>query len=124
MDHRSVSKHSQLKRRAVERHRLRLQLSDFVNVRGDQITLGSLADIRCAECIDNPMARFLVGDERTDTNDRMVDVLRKLLAEFPSDFVIGFAVVTVGSGEPFQVGCRLDVPNDGSLLRRVAGTTV
>ena len=44
------------------------------------MTLGSLADMRCAECIDNPVVRFLMGDKRTDTNDRMVDVLGKLLA--------------------------------------------
>jgi hypothetical protein len=41
---------------------LRLQLDDFIDERGDQMTLGSLADMRCAECIDNPVVRFLMGE--------------------------------------------------------------
>jgi hypothetical protein len=37
-------------------------LSDFVNERGGQITLGSLADMRCAECIDDPVVILTMGN--------------------------------------------------------------
>lgn len=44
------------------------------------------------------------------TDDRMVDVLGKLVAQLRSDFVLSFPVMTVGGCEALQVRYSLDVP--------------
>jgi hypothetical protein len=42
----------------------------------------------------------------------VVDVLAELVAQLIADLVVGLADVAVSGGEAFQVGDRLDVPND------------
>jgi len=48
----------------------------------------------------------------SSTNDRMVDVLGKLLAQLRSDFIIGLAAVPIGGCEALQVRYGFDVPYD------------
>jgi hypothetical protein len=70
--------------------------------------------MRCPKRIYNPVTAILtVGNQGTDANDRVVDVLGKLVAQFGANFVVALADVTVGSGETLQVGHRLNIPNDG-----------
>jgi hypothetical protein len=53
-----------------------------------------------------------MSDQSANTDDRMVDVLGELVAQFGSNFVISLADVAVGSSEAFQVRDGLDIPND------------
>jgi hypothetical protein len=55
---------------------------------------------------------FTVGNQRPDTDDRVVDVLGELVAQFSSNLVIALADVTVGSGEAYQIADRLHVPHN------------
>jgi hypothetical protein len=51
-------------------------------------------------------------DEGTNTDDRVVDVLGKLVPHRSADFIIGSAVVPVGRGEALKVRDRFDIPDD------------
>jgi hypothetical protein len=42
----------------------------------------------------------------------MINVLRKPVAHFSPDFIIGLSFVTVGGDKPLEVGYRLNVPDD------------
>src|ERR1700681_4129488 len=68
--------------------------------------------MRCAKCIDDPAAIFLTSNQRADTDDRGVDVFRKLVAHCSADVVVGLAGMPVGRGKSFDVGNGFDVPND------------
>jgi hypothetical protein len=68
---------------------------------------------RCPKRIDYPKtAVFSLGHQGTDTDNRVVDVLRKLVAEFGSDFIIVRPPMTIRSGEAFQVRDSFNIPND------------
>jgi hypothetical protein len=46
----------------------------------------------------------LVRNQRPDTHDGMIDVLRELVAHCRADFVVGLAVVTIGSSKTSRSG--------------------
>ena len=53
-----------------------------------------------------------VRDEGSDADDRVVDVLRELVADRLADLHVGLAHEVVGGREPAQVGHGLQVPDD------------
>src|SRR5262249_49490347 len=59
-----------------------------------------------------PMVGLAVRDEGADADDRVVDVLRKLVADRLPDLHVGLANEIVGRCEPAQVGHSLQVPDD------------
>ena len=65
-----------------------------------------------AERIDDPMAIFLMRGQGTDTDDCMIDVLRKLVAHGEPNIVIALARMTIGGGKALQVRNRLYIPDD------------
>jgi hypothetical protein len=50
-------------------------------------------------------------DQCPNADDRVIDVLGKLLAKFRSNLVVGLSVVTVSGCEAFQVRYGFNVPN-------------
>ena len=83
MDHRTIAQDGKVKGVTVERYELRCQFGDAVDERRDQFLLGSLPDMRRADCVYCPMVSLLMSDERADTDNRVVDVLWELVAECP-----------------------------------------
>jgi hypothetical protein len=53
-----------------------------------------------------------MGNQRTDADNRVVDVFGEHSPHCGANFVVADAAVTVGSGEALQVGDRFDIPND------------
>src|SRR5262249_53460835 len=53
-----------------------------------------------------------VRDEGSDADDRVVGVLRKLIADGLADFHVRLADKIVGRREPAEVGHSLQVPDD------------
>jgi hypothetical protein len=53
-----------------------------------------------------------MGNQRPDTDDRVVDVLRELVAHFGSNVIIALPGMAIRSGETFQVRDGFDIPND------------
>ena len=85
---------------SIEGNELRRQNSDLFHESRDQVLLGSLTDVRCPERIYNPTTGFFtMGNQRPDTDDRVVDVLRELFAQFGPNFVIALADVAVSGGD-------------------------
>ena len=58
------------------------------------------------------MVGLPVRDERSDADDRVVDVLGKLVADRLADLHVGLADEIVGGREPAEVGHGLQVPYD------------
>lgn len=58
------------------------------------------------------MARFPMSSQGADADDRVINVLGKLVAHRGADFVIALANMTTGSGEALDVRDRFDVPNN------------
>lgn len=54
-----------------------------------------------------------MGNERPNTDDRVVDVLGELVAQFGSNFIVALASVAVRGREAFEIRDRFEVPNDG-----------
>ena len=113
MDHCSVTQNRKIERRPIESDELRRKRRDLVHEGCDQLLLGSLSCVRCPKRIHSPTtAFFTMGNQRPDTDDRVVDVLGELVAQFGSDLVVGLADVAIRGGKAFQVGDSFDVPND------------
>jgi len=53
-----------------------------------------------------------VRDEGTNANDRVVDVLRKFVADRLADLDVGLADEIIGGREAAEVGHGLQVPDD------------
>jgi hypothetical protein len=53
-----------------------------------------------------------VRNERSDADDRVVDVLWKFFADRLADLDVGLADKVVGGCEPAEVGHSLQVPDD------------
>ena len=53
-----------------------------------------------------------MGNQRTDTDDRVVDVLGELVPQLGSNLVVAFADMAVSGGEALQVGDGLNISND------------
>src|SRR5262249_1665937 len=77
---------------------------------------GSLAHVGRANGVDSPVIGLAVRYESTDADDRVVDVLRELVADRLEDFGVGVADEIVSGREPAQVGHSLQVPDDDARL--------
>jgi hypothetical protein len=88
------------------------ELRDLVAEGGNQLLLGSFAYVRGADGVHCPVIDFAVRYERSDADDRVVDVLWKLVAHRLAYFQVGLADMIVGGCEPGEVGHSLQVPND------------
>jgi hypothetical protein len=115
--HRPVPQDRQVEAVAVERHQLRLQLGDPVDEGGDQLLLSPLAHMGGADGAHRPVATLSVGDEGADAHDRVVDVLRELVAHGLADFLVGKTDEVVRGCKPANVGHRLQVPDDDVPVR-------
>ena len=89
-----------------------LQLGNPVDEGRDQLLFGSRGDAGRAQRIHNPAVIVLMGNQRADADDRVVDVLRKLVADGGADLVVGLAIETLGGRKPLEVGDGLDIPGD------------
>ena len=112
MYHRAIPKHGQVKARAIERHQLRTDFRNPVHEPGYEFFLGPFPDVRCAEGIDLPMPVIAVGDQSTDTNNGVVDVLREFISHCLANLMLGLAVMPIGGGKASEVRDRFNVPND------------
>ena len=65
-----------------------------------------------AHGVHRPVLRLPVRYERSDADDRVVDMLWKLVAHRLADFYVGLADKIVGGCEPGEVGYGLQVPDD------------
>ena len=65
-----------------------------------------------AKRINGPATIFLMSNQGTNANDRVINMLGKLVAHRGADFVIALAVVPVGSGEAVEMRNGFDIPND------------
>jgi hypothetical protein len=60
--------------------------------------------MRRSQSIDCPSTIFLVSNQRSNANDRVVDVLREFVAHGRANLVIALAVMAIGGDETsFQV---------------------
>ena len=77
-----------------------------------------------AKRINGPATIFLMSNQGTNANDRVINMLGKLVAHRGADFVIALAVVPVGCGEALEIRNGFDIPNDhvahGSTVNRLA----
>ena len=69
-----------------------------------------------------PDLLFPVGNQRPDTNDRVVDGLGELVAKFGSNLVIALAEMAVCGSEAFQVRDGFDIPHN-EIVRHVAAVS-
>jgi hypothetical protein len=60
--------------------------------------------MRSTECVYRPVIALAVSNERPDAHDRVVDVLRELVAEGLTNVRLWLADKIVGGREPRQVG--------------------
>src|SRR5438876_4085713 len=65
-----------------------------------------------AKRINDPTTIFLMSNQGTNTDDRVVDVLWELVAHGSPNFIIPPAVITIGGSKALDVGDRFDIPND------------
>jgi hypothetical protein len=99
VDHCTISEDGQIERRAVEGNELGVHLGDSVDKGRDQLPLGSLPNMRGTEGINDPSVGILMSDQSPNADNRVVDVLWKLVAQRLSDFVVGLAVMTIGGSK-------------------------
>jgi hypothetical protein len=62
------------------------------------------------------MIGLTVRDEGSDADDRVIDVLRKLVADRLAHFYVGLANKIVGGRKPAEVGYSLQVPDNDVWL--------
>jgi len=74
--------------------------------------------MRRTERIDSPVVRLPVRDEGADADDRVIDVLGKLVADRLPHLHVGLADKVVGGREPAEVGHSLQVPHDDARFHR------
>jgi hypothetical protein len=109
MDHGPVTQDGEIEALAVEGDELRVQLGDFADEGRDQLPLGSLPYMWGSQGINCPVIILAVSDKRTDAYDRMIDMLRKLVANRCPDLLVGPASQAVGYGKAAEVGYSLKV---------------
>jgi hypothetical protein len=68
--------------------------------------------MRRAKRIDSPATIFLMGNQGTNADDRVINVLRELVAHRSANFVIALAVMIIGGCKALDIGDRFDVPSD------------
>jgi hypothetical protein len=76
---------------------LRFQRIDLVDESGNQLLLGPVTNVRSSERLYLPVASLVACDERSNADDRVVDVLRELVTDRFTDLVVGAAVEPVGA---------------------------
>src|SRR5262249_2670234 len=59
--------------------------------------------MRRTYCVHRPVIVLPVRDERSDADDRVVDVLRELIADRLADLYVGLADEVVGGREPAMI---------------------
>jgi hypothetical protein len=59
-----------------------------------------------------PPTIFLMSNQGTNADDRVVDVLGELVTHGSPNFIIALAVMTIGGSKALDVGDRFDIPND------------
>ena len=112
MYHCTIPKHWQVKTRAIERHELRAEFGNAVHEPCYEFFLGPFTDVRCAEGVDLPMTTVAVGDQSTDANNGVVDVIWEFISHCLANLMVGLAVVSIGGGKASEVRDRFNVPND------------
>src|SRR5262249_3570482 len=80
------------------------------------LLLRPFAHVGCANGVHCPMISLPMCDEGADTDNRVVDVLRELVANRFANFYVGPANKVVGGRKPAEVGHGLKVPDDDAWL--------
>jgi len=81
-----------------------VQLRDLVAECGDQLLLRPLAHVGGTNSVHRPVILLPVRDERSDADDRVVDVLRELVADRLADFHVRLADKTLAAANPLRSG--------------------
>ena len=68
--------------------------------------------MRRTDCIYRPRVTLFMSDECADADNRVVDVLWKLVAERLSDFFVRFSGETIGSSITRNIGHGFKIPNE------------
>ena len=50
--------------------------------------------------------------QSTNANNGMIDMLGRLISDFDSNFIIGFALMPICSSKPLDIRNSFDIPND------------
>jgi hypothetical protein len=79
-------------------------LQQFPDKSGYQLLLGSLAHLGRANGVHRPVVGLAMRDESSDADNRVVDVLRKFVADRLAHPHIGLADKVVGGCKPAEVG--------------------
>ena len=66
----------------------------------------------CAKRINRPVIELSVCDKCPDTDDGVVDVFWKFIADCFTDFSVSLAGQVVRGCEPLKIRNRFEVPND------------
>ena len=74
--------------------------------------LGPLPYVGRADSVHRPVIELAVCDQGSDADDRVVDVLRKLVADGLAHSHVGLADEIVGGREAAEVRNGLEVPNN------------
>jgi hypothetical protein len=90
MDHGTVAHDRKIEAVAVEGDEW-AQLSDLADEGGYQLLFGPVADVGRSEGLDRPVIILAPSDEGADANDRMIDVLRKLVSDSFADLFVRLA---------------------------------
>jgi hypothetical protein len=79
---------------------------------GNQLLLCPLAHVGRGHRVHGPVISLPMRDERSDADNRVIDVLRELVPDRFAHFHVGLADEIVGGREPAEVGHSLQVPHD------------
>ena len=74
--------------------------------------------MRRADGVHSPVIQLPVRDERSDADDRVIDVLRKLVSDRLADLHVGLADQILRGREPAEIGHGLQVDPDQLLCGR------
>ena len=61
------------------------------------------------------MIAVVVGNQRADTDNRVIDMLRKLVAHCGADVVITLTIKTICGSKATQIGHCFEVPNNDAV---------
>jgi hypothetical protein len=100
VDHCPIAQHGQIEAVAVESDELRAQLRDLVAEGGNQLFLGPLAQVGRADSVHSPVIGLPMRNKRPNADDRVVDVLRKFIADRLAHLHVGLPDKIVGGCEP------------------------
>ena len=79
--------------------------------------------MRSTKRLNDPVIAVPMRNQCPNADDRVVNVLGKLVAKLGTDFVVSFSVVTIRRSETYEVRNRLNIPYDHvGHVRRLAFT--